>query len=210
VGFDRRLLHEREELVLDLRPHWWFMFEPSGLLLSAAVVGLLLVVFVDGWDWVKYAAVALIVGALAWFGIRYAKWVTTNFVVTSDRVVYRSGVIAKKGIEIPLERVNTVFFSQGIFERMLGAGDLSIESGGETGKQTFSDVRRPSAVQNEIYRQMELNNTRMYGGGAPAPAPQPAAPSIPDQIAQLDALRQQGALSEAEFAEKKAELLKRM
>jgi membrane protein YdbS with pleckstrin-like domain len=210
VGFDRKLLHEREELVLDLRPHWWFMFEPSGFLLSAAVVGLLLVVFVDGWDWVKYAAVALIVGALAWFGIRYAKWVTTNFVVTSDRVVYRSGVLAKKGIEIPLERVNTVFFNQGIFERMLGAGDLSIESGGETGKQTFSDVRRPSAVQNEIYRQMELNNTRMYGGGAAAAAPQPATPSIPDQIAQLDALRQQGALSEAEFAEKKAELLKRM
>jgi Short C-terminal domain/Bacterial PH domain len=116
--------------------------------------------------------------------------------------------VAKKGIEIPLERVNTVFFNQTVFERMLGAGDLSIESGGETGKQSFSDIRKPSAVQNEIYRQMELNNTRMYGGRH---EPQPAvAVSIPDQIAQLDALRQQGVLSEAEFAQKKAELLKRM
>jgi hypothetical protein len=64
-------------------------------------------------------------------------------------------------------------------------------------------------VQNEIYRQMEANNTRMYGGGA-QPAPAHPAPNIPEQIAQLDALRQQGVLSEAEFAEKKAELLKRM
>ena len=134
-------------------------------------------------------------------------------VVTSDRLIYRSGVIAKKGIEIPLERVNTVFFNQGVFERMLGAGDLSIESGGETGKQNFKDIRRPSAVQNEIYRQMELNNTRMYGGGhaaaAAAAAAQPAA-NIPEQIAQLDALRAQGAISQAEFDAKKAELLGRM
>ena len=131
--------------------------------------------------------------------------------VTSDRLIYRSGLIAKQGIEIPLERVNTVFFNQGVFERMLGAGDLSIESGGETGKQNFKDIRRPSAVQNEIYKQMELNNTRMYGGGGhqPAAPAQPVA-SIPEQIAQLDALRAQGALSQAEFDAKKAELLGRM
>jgi membrane protein YdbS with pleckstrin-like domain len=212
VPFDRKLLHEHEELILDLRPHWWYMAGPTLGLLAAAVVGILLVAYGGegiGWDIPRWIVVALIVGTLIWLGARYAKWATINFVVTTDRVVYRSGVIAKTGIEIPLERVNTVFFNQSMFERMLGAGDLSIESGGETGKQTFSDVRKPSAVQNEIYRQMELNNTRMYGGGRAAPAP-PAPPSIPDQIAQLDALRQQGTITEAEFADKKAELLKRM
>jgi membrane protein YdbS with pleckstrin-like domain len=209
VAFDRKLLHEHEDLILDLRPHWWYMAKPTITLVIASAIGLWLVAGVDGWEWAKYVEVAIIVGVLGWFGARYAKWVTTNFVVTSDRLIYRSGVVAKKGIEIPLERVNTVFFNQTVFERMLGAGDLSIESGGETGKQTFSDIRKPSAVQNEIYRQMEANNTRMYGGGHSA-APAPAAPSIPDQIAQLDALRQQGVLSETEFAEKKAELLKRM
>ena len=119
-------------------------------------------------------------------------------------------MIAKKGIEIPLERINTVFFNQTIFERMLGAGDLSIESGGETGKESFSDVRKPSAVQNEIYRQMELNNSRMYSGRAPGEAAPAAAASIPEQIDQLDDLRKRGVFSEAEFAEKKAELLRRM
>jgi uncharacterized membrane protein YdbT with pleckstrin-like domain len=211
VGFDTKLLHEREELVLDLRPHWWYMAKPAGALLAVAIVGLLLVIYGGDetvWDVQKYLAVAVIVGCLVWFGVRYAKWVSTNFVVTSDRLIYRSGVVAKKGIEIPLERVNTVFFNQTVFERMLGAGDLAVESGGETGKQHFSDIRKPSLVQNEIYRQMELNNSRMYGRGEVAT--EPSSPSIPDQIAQLDALRQQGAITDAEFAEKKAELLKRM
>ena len=67
-------------------------------------------------------------------------------------------------------------------------------------------------MQNEIYRQMEANNTRMYGGGRrrAGAAPRLGGPSIPDQIAELDDLRQQGVITEAEFAEKKAELLKRM
>ena len=214
MAFDRKLLHEHEELVLDLRPHWWYMAEPTGALLGAVILGILVVV----WDpeggvgtGVNYLVIAFIVGCLLWFAARYIKWISTNFVVTSDRLIYRVGVVAKKGIEIPLERVNTVFFSQGIFERMLGAGDLSIESGGETGKQNFSDIRKPSAVQNEIYRQMELNNTRMYGGGRVAAQPAaPASTSIPEQIHQLDELRQRGLITEAEFAEKKADLLKRM
>ena len=212
MAFDRKLLHEHEELVLDLRPHWWFMAWPTLALAGSAVLGLLLVIGGGDstvWDGLKYLAVLGIVVSLGWFAVRYARWITTNFVVTSDRLIYRSGLIAKQGIEIPLERVNTVFFNQGVFERMLGAGDLSIESGGETGKQNFRDIRRPSAVQNEIYKQMELNNTRMYGGMGHQAAPAPAA-NIPEQIAQLDALRAQGAISQAEFDAKKAELLGRM
>jgi uncharacterized membrane protein YdbT with pleckstrin-like domain len=208
MAFPKNLLHEHEELVLDLRPHWWFMAEPTAALLGSVIVGIFLLT-VDWWDFLKWIAVLAIVGCLVWFGLRYLKWTSTNFVVTTDRVVFRVGVIAKKGIEIPLERVNTVFFHQGIFERMIGAGDIAIESGGETGKETFSDIRKPSAVQNEIYKQMELNNNRMYTGGA---ATQPAAPtaSVPDQINQLDDLRKRGVISEAEFQAKKDELLKRM
>lgn len=218
MAFDRKLLHEHEELVLDLRPHWWYMAEPGAALLGAIVVGILVLAYgPDSGTLEKitnYLPIILIVGALGWFGVRYLKWITTNFVVTSDRVVFRVGVLSKRGVEIPLERINTVFFSQTIFERALGAGDVAIESGGETGKETFGDIRKPSAVQNEIYKQMELNNTRMYGGmngGAGAGAHvQPSATSIPAQIAELDQLRQQGVLSQAEFEAKKAELLKRM
>jgi hypothetical protein len=67
-------------------------------------------------------------------------------------------------------------------------------------------------VQNEIYRQMEANNARMYGGRQAAPAPAAVGDhlSVPQQIEKLDELRQRGVLTDAEFAEKKAELLRRM
>jgi uncharacterized membrane protein YdbT with pleckstrin-like domain len=211
VAFPSKLLNQGEEVVLDLRPHWWFMAEPTAALLGSIVLGIVLIAAdIEGTlgTVLSVAVIVLIVGSLLWFAARYARWATTNFVVTTDRLVYRVGVVAKKGIEIPLERVNTVFFNQTVFERMLGAGDLAIESGGETGKQTFSDIRRPSLVQNEIYRQMEANNARMYAGrtaGQPLTGGSPA-----DQIERLDDLRRKGLITEAEFAEKRAELLRRM
>src|SRR5206468_1783578 len=81
--------------------------------------------------------------AVLWFVRRYLTWSTTNFVVTTDRLVYRSGVVAKKGKEIPLERVNDISFRQSVFERMIRAGDLMIESGGERGQETFNDIPKP-------------------------------------------------------------------
>ena len=80
-----------------------------------------------------------------------------------------------------------------------------IESAGEMGRQDFSNVRKPSAVQNEIYKQMEANENRKFDRvGRPAAA---GGDSIPEQIAQLDELRRRGVLTEAEFQAKKAELL---
>ena len=144
--------------------------------------------------------------AAGWFGLTYARWVTTNFVITTDRLIYRHGVLSKHGIEIPLERVNTVFFSQSIFERIVGSGDLVIESAGEMGRQDFSNVRKPSAVQNEIYRQMEANENRKFDriGDRGRRRLHPR----PDRAARRAAAR--GVLTEAEFQAKKAELLRRM
>jgi hypothetical protein len=112
-------------------------------------------------------------------------------------------VIAKHGKEIPLERLNDITFNQSMFERLIGAGDLLIESGGERGQQTFTDVRKPSLVQNVIYRQIEAGQSRQAAaiGGARPPV------SIPEQIDQLDDLRRRGVITQAEFDAKKAKLL---
>jgi len=200
-------LNDGEEVVLDLRPHWIYMAEPTLAVLGSILVGI--VALKIDVSVIKLLAALLVLFCLAWFGIRYAKWSNTNFVVTSDRVIHRVGVIAKHGIEIPLERINTVFFNQSIFERLLGAGDLGIESAGERGAETFEDVRKPAIVQNEIYRQMEANSSRMYGGRHAAPT-QEAGLSIPEQIEKLDELRKRGVISDQEFAAKKADLLNRM
>jgi uncharacterized membrane protein YdbT with pleckstrin-like domain len=207
VAFPRKLLNDDEEVVLDLHPHWWFFFQPLAALLVAVALGLWLYT-IEAEVWIGYPVALVIVVCLVWFGVRYAQWVTTNFVVTTDRLIYRHGVLAKHGIEIPLERVNTVFFGQSIFERILRAGDLVIESAGERGSQSFSNVRNPSAVQNEIYKQMEENENRKFrqiGGGRTS-----EGDSIPEQIRELDELRRQGVISDEEFNEKKQELLDRM
>ncbi|MGH8775743.1 MAG: PH domain-containing protein [Jiangellaceae bacterium] len=223
MPFPPKLLGRNERIVLDLRPHAWFMFEPVVAVLGAVILGGLVINFFGDdtgvfWTILKTLAGILVLGCLAWVGVRYLKWRTTNFVITSDRLIYRSGVISKRGIEIPLERVNTVFFRQGIFERMIGAGDLTIESAGEMGRQRFSDIRRPSEVQNDIYHQMEENENRKFDRidanidrrltqtGPPAGV----EPSIPEQIERLDELRRKGLITDQEFAAKKAELLQRM
>ena len=208
MPFSKKLLNDGEEVVLDLHPHW-ITFLRSGLALTAALA-LGIFMLANHWEGLSLAVGGvLVLLVLAWEAQTYAKWATTNFVITTDRLIYRHGVLAKHGIEIPLERVNTVFFSQSFFERIVGSGDLVIESAGERGQEAFANVRKPSAVQNEIYRQMEANENRKFdrigAGGAPV-----AGQSIPDQIAQLDELRQRGTITQAEFDAKKQQLLDKM
>ena len=219
MAFPRKLLNDREELVLDLRPHWIYMAPSVGLLLVGIVIGGV-VLAADLHHLLKtvlyIVSGLIIVAALGYFAKRYAGWATTNFVLTGERVISRRGVIGKSGIEIPLERINTVFFHQSILERMVGAGDLTIESAGERGSETFSDIRHPQQVQREIYVQMEANTNRGYermgqyaARGAPAPAPAAAAPtlSVPEQLEKLDELRRRGVLNEAEFQAQKNQVL---
>lgn len=201
MAFPARLVNDGEEVVLDLRPHWSRLAVPVAGLVAA--LGLLVVLSGAGApDVLQLAAAVLTLVALGRFVVRYARWATTNFVVTSDRLVHRRGVVAKEGIEIPLERVNTVFFRQSLLGRALGSGDLVIESGGERGRQRFGDIPRPSLVQNEIYRQIEENQARLRAGPG-------AGPSLVDQLERLDDLRRRGVLSSREFEAQKAQMLER-
>ncbi len=211
MAYPKSQLHGTEEVVLDLRPHWWFFSRQVLALFVTVAFGVLSLAF----EWptqLRWVIGVLIVVAVGWFGLRYAKWATTNFVITTDRLISRDGILSRSGTEIPLERINTVFFAQSIFERLIGSGDLRIESAGEQGTSTFSDIRRPLDVQNEIYRQMESNENRKFDRVAQGMATgQPSAPeSITDQIERLADLRDKGLLTDSEFELKKADLLRRM
>lgn len=211
-------LHPNEDLVLDLHPHWWFIAKAVAVVVAAVVFGV--VVLALGLpDPVKVLAALVVLGSLVWFLDRYARWVTTHFVLTSDRVIYRSGVVAKRGIEIPLENINAIHFEQQVFERLLGLGDLKIDSASIQGYSVFDDIQHPDKVQNEIYLQMEANDQRRFRGmpgnqpgnqsGVP-PAPAPAALSVPEQLEKLSELRDRGVITDEEFQAKKTELLGRM
>jgi uncharacterized membrane protein YdbT with pleckstrin-like domain len=204
VAFPRKLLNDNEVLVLDLRPHWLAIALPTLALLVACVVGIL--VAAAGWPKALLViALGLIVLALANFLVKLLGWSNTNFVLTSDRIITRRGVLTKSGIEIPLERINTVFFDQRLIERMVGAGDLAIESAGERGSETFENIRKPAIVQREIYVQMEDNENRKFDRvRAPAPT---AGLSPVEQIERLHGLLQQGAITPAQYEAEKARIL---
>lgn len=204
MPYPTKLLNPYETVAVDLHPHWWYFAEAAVALLASIVVGVVvLVVDPDGTagDVLRVAVLALVVISALWVLVRYLKWITTNFVITSDRLIFNEGIFAKRGIEIPLERVNNVNFSQGFFERMIGAGDLLIESGGEAGQQRFTDVRHPQKVKNKIHAEMESNEQRKFGGGAAAPI------DVADQIDKLAGLLDRGLLSPEEFEAQKRKLL---
>ena len=236
MAYSELMLRENEKLVLDLHPHWWYFAKA----MLATVVSVVI-----AWScWSSFRrtdgtgcrllAAVLVLASLVWLAERYVHWVTTYFILTTDRVIYRQGIVAKRGMEIPLQRINTIFFSQRFFERILGLGDLKIESASRTGAEVFEDIRNPDRVQHEIYGQMEAVENRGFdrisdkiAQGPPsastaprrrhrllprsaAPAPSSPAPSVGDRIAELHRLHTQGAITDAEFEAKKAELLEQM
>lgn len=205
MTFPRRLLAQGEDLVLDLPPHWIALVWPlAEIVLDVAGVVIILVYMPDAWPtWVRWLVVTvgaalILVSALP----KIVAWATSHFVVTTDRVIHRSGWFAKRSMEIPLENISDVRFSQGVLERLIGAGDLVLESPSEFGQETFTNIRRPEAVQKTIYEMNEANLRRMQGPPAP-----PA--SVADELAKLDRLRDEGVLSEDEFEAQKARLLER-
>lgn len=219
MAFPQNYLHDGEDLILNLKPHWWTFARPVAATIGALVVMVLLfVVDVTILNWLGILVLLVALGNLA---VVYGKWATTYFVLSSERLIFRTGVLSKTGVEIPLDRVNNVNFRQSLFERMIGAGDLLIESAGESGQSRFSDVRKPDAVQNEIYRQVESQRSRAAGQASAIsrvqddrederPAGGAAGASIAQQIEELDELRKKGLVTEDEFEAKRRELLDRM
>jgi len=203
MAFPRRLLSDNEELILDLRPHWITIVVPTLITLLVVIVWVYLLGKTNGAvSWIVTAAALLV---LIWFPARgFVDWATSHFVVTSDRLIHREGLVSKSSMEIPLEAINDVRFDQGVIERMVGAGDLVIESAGTRGQEVFSNIRNPESVQKTIYELGEKNRAQNAGGLRPAAG----APSMTTELQRLADLRDRGVLTELEFQDQKARILR--
>lgn len=198
MAYPQKLLNRGEHINLDLRPHWVVFVKPG----SIVVVFVVLVIWAqqlgDGWlkTGVSRVLLVAIVLGLINFGSVVLRWSRTYFVVTSQRVIFREGVLARRGVEIPLERVNNVNFAQSIIERVLGAGDLLIESASEDGQQLFSDIRNPEQVQNMIHEAIHARTGKSAD----------ASPVVA-QLERLEAMLLRGSITQSEFDEQKRRLL---
>ncbi len=218
MAFPRKLLIPGEDVVLELRPHWVALSLPALVALAAVILGGWLVAKADGAT--QSVVVLVVVVVLIVYPLRRLLWwVTSQFVVTTSRVIHREGFIAKRSMEIPLDKINDVRFEQGVFERIMGAGTLIIQSASEAGRNEFTFIRHPEEVQKTIYhaseteqdRQIKRNVGQMSAAAASAPPPPPppagAAPNVTTELERLAELRAKGVLTEEEFQAQKARIL---
>ena len=196
MGYPKRLLSEGEVIETEFRPHWSGILRESLIILIG--IALAVLVLVLGWPtWLLWAVAGLVI-VLIVRGI--TRWVTTNHVITNERIIYRAGLIAKQGTEIPLEVIQNVAFNQTIFERIFGTGDLMIESAGTHGQTRYKDIPKPEAVQSLIYKVREVRiHSNDHGGGG-------GSDSV-SQLERLSRLHDQGKLSDEEFEAQKGKLL---
>lgn len=197
MGYPRELLSDDEEIASEFRPHWSGILREGLLLLLVLVLLVMLAVTYDLPAWL-YGAVILTALILTANGL--IRWFTTIHAITNEKVIYRAGLISKKGKEIPLEVINDVAFSQSVFERIFGTGDLLIESAGTHGQSRYRDIPAPSAVQKLIYemRENRMETMRSRTGAAESPA---------SQLATLSRLHDEGKLTDEEFEQQKRRLL---
>ena len=251
MSFPTKLLAQGEEVYLDSKPNWSFLFWPSAFALVVIAACIAVVVL---WSsrpgYVNWILLGCGVAALVYFGVRYLGWFTTSFVVTSQRIVYRTGVLRTTGREIPIGRVQDVTYHQTIIERIVRAGSLTVESAGRYGQDPFPDISRPAELQSLINRVVAqagggyavsqgattsvvdttveevsqpitdptprvVPSTPTRVNTAPEPAPPPpaahtAAPSITEQMAELAELHRHGVITDAEYEQKRRELLDRL
>jgi uncharacterized membrane protein YdbT with pleckstrin-like domain len=197
MAYPERLLSPGEKIESEFRPHWKLLLTPIVALLLAVVVAAVLVNLLDGavlyWSTLAVFLAALFVGARDIFN-----WMFTKYIITTERLIIREGLIARRGKEIPLERIDNVTFSQSVGERLLRSGDLVIESAGEGGQSRYSDIPHPEETQSLIYRMREARMLEVEGGGGYSRA---------DEIEKLAKLWRDGVLSDEEFEEKKQKLL---
>lgn len=198
------LLGQNERIVLATRQHWFVLF--SNIVLEI-VLTLVLIVGVSA---------AATVNPLAGFGFILVLvpligmlrdiliWRNREYIVTNRRVIQINGVFSKDVVDSSLEKVNDVKMNQSFFGRMFGYGDIEILTASETGDNLFRRIGDPIKFKTAM-----LNSKEKLGYEGTSTQTQ-RTDDIPAQIAELDKLRKQGIVTEAEFQAKKKELLAKM
>lgn len=219
MPFPSRLVYDGETVVLDLRPHWWYFSRHivTSVPLLFLVVGTSAIPDAGVYNVVKWPVVVLVLVWSLWLANKYLQWRRTYFVVTNQRVLYRTGVLGRHGVEIPLDRISNINFHQGIWERIIGAGDLEVQSAGEEGDTRFENIRHPDDVQLEIYGQMEAHVAHTSGADVIAEAVARAVrehggdlragEGVADKIEQLARLADEGLITWDEYEVRKNRLL---
>jgi membrane protein YdbS with pleckstrin-like domain len=161
VGFPGRLLNDGEYVVLTTRSH--------GKTLTGPVLVLLLTAFVTTFALVRAgrelgaplrsaAVLAIIVLAVAIVArlvvLPFLRWLTTTYTFTNRRFAARTGLLARQGRTIPLDRIVGIDVERGLLDRLLGCGTLVVSDAGEDGRLELHDIPHAEEVQTLVADQV--------------------------------------------------------
>jgi uncharacterized membrane protein YdbT with pleckstrin-like domain len=200
VSYPPKLLTDNESVRLDVHPHWSAL-EPVVLppVLLAIITG-----FVAARSWLHgpTATIFLILWAAvlihsAW---RLASYYATDFVVTTTRIIFRRGLLARSDEEIPIDHVTNTSVARSFVDRFMGNGTLIVESNAKDGQARFRDIAHVEMVQRLI-------NEVMADRSAPPSQATPPAGDVAGQLERLSTLHANGKLTDDEFASAKKSLL---
>ncbi len=164
MGFPDNVLARDERVERSLHPHWLTVVPPTllGVLLLAGVVGVVLVTPDDDTgnliQWIALG-VAVFVAVFAVL-VPYLRWRTTHYVITSHRVMVRRGLLTKTGKDITLSKITDVSFEQTLFDRVINAGSLHIESAGDSPDEDLRNIPQSNHVQQLINRLIDEDDLR--------------------------------------------------
>jgi uncharacterized membrane protein YdbT with pleckstrin-like domain len=159
MGLAKSSLTEDEEIILEFHPHWSTLIVTIFWAAVAVVVAGVVIFFIP--DGSVQTLIRLVVAAFGVIAVLvvgllpFLRWLTTSYTLTNRRFVMRHGILSRSGRDIPLTRVNDVSFQHSLIQRMLRAGTLVVESGGEHGQLVLKNIPRVEYTQNRLYQLVE-------------------------------------------------------
>ena len=164
VPYPDKLLADDEEVVRHLHPHWLTIFWPIVwflLIVGAASFGA--AVIPDGGNqgtWRLVLICLAVVLAVALVAVPLLRWRTTHYVITTHRLLFRQGILARHGRDIGLARITDVSYRQSLWDRIINSGTLTIESAGESGATVLKAIPDSDGVQQLLNHMIEEDADR--------------------------------------------------
>lgn len=211
MGYVEGLLSDNEQIVVRTRRHWMVLASSFFTNFIVAVVIVIVGVLVSIFAVAMVGPLAFLIFLLLIFPFfafmrDFLDWWNEEYLVTNRRVIQAEGTINKHVIDSSLEKVNDVVLNQTFLGRLLDYGDIEILTASEIGVNKLHTIAGPVKFKTEMLNQKEAMGADEHFGKH-TPAPQHDVPAL---LAELDELRKQGVLTEAEFQQKKAQLLAKM
>jgi uncharacterized membrane protein YdbT with pleckstrin-like domain len=164
MPYPDKVLGDDEEVVRHLHPHWLTVLRPVVVflvLVGAASFGAAVVpagAHRAIWRLVVVGVAVALAAVLV--AVPLLRWRTTHYVITTHRLLYRTGVLSRHGRDIGLSRITDVSYRQTLRDRLLDSGTVTVETAGEGGPTVFSDIPDSDGVQQLLNQLIEEDADR--------------------------------------------------